>query len=91
MPLGDRAVDDRARRGHRGERLGVDLDLRAAARDGEHVVEREVGAGQDDACHVADHPMNPARRVARTALPAAQSANAPAATRTIVPPGGVSA
>ena len=51
-----------------------------------------VGAGQDDACHATDHPMiSEPRRVARTALPAAQSANAPAATRTIVPPGGVSA
>ena len=47
--VGDRAVDDGTRRGHRVERGRVDLDLRAAARDGEHLVEREVGAGEDDA------------------------------------------
>ena len=45
----DRAVDDRPCRGHRSERLRVDLDLLAAARDGEHVVEREGRAGEDDA------------------------------------------
>ena len=47
--VGDRAVDDGTRRGHRVERGGVDLDLRATARDGEHIVERERGAGEDDA------------------------------------------
>ena len=47
-PVRDRAVDDGTGRGHRIERGRVDLDLRPTPRDGEHVVEREAGAGQDD-------------------------------------------
>ena len=47
-PVRDRAVDDGTRRGHRVECGRVDLDLRTTARDGEHVLERERGAGQDD-------------------------------------------
>ena len=64
----------------------------APSRDREDVVEREVGAGQDDGVPCLRSSHHPAARgAARTALPTAQSANAPAATSTIVPPGGVSA
>ena len=45
---GDRAVDDRTCRSHRRQCSGIDLDLRATSRDGEHIVEREGRSGQDD-------------------------------------------
>ena len=86
MPRRDRAVDDGAGGGHRRERGGIDLDAGAAARDGEHLVEGERRAGEDDRRHSAIIP-----RAAPKALPTEQSANVPAATRTMVPPGGVSA
>ena len=83
---GDRTVDDGAGGCHRSERGRIDLDDGAATRDGEHLVERERGAREDDRSHLADHPTRRAK-----ALPTEQSAKVPAATRTIVPPGGVSA
>ncbi len=82
----DRTVDDGAGGRHRRERGGIDLDESAAARDGKHLVECERGAGEDDRSHLADHPTRRAM-----ALPTEQSAKVPAATRTMVPPGGVSA
>ena len=43
-PFGERAVGDVPRPRHRRERVGGDLDLRAAARDGDQLVEREVAS-----------------------------------------------
>ena len=48
LAAGQHAVDHVARRAHADQCLGVELDARVAARDGEHIIHRQAVAAEND-------------------------------------------